>query len=63
MKERTRSHNRKVVAIAEAAKRRRDKVVRNNLQNVADAVEDLAGRDVAESDRKRMLELGYEERN
>jgi tetratricopeptide (TPR) repeat protein len=42
MKKRTLSGDRKIVPIAEAAERRREKVVRKNLQELADAVEGVA---------------------
>ncbi len=42
MKQRTPSPDRKIVPIAEATERRREKVVRENLQKLADAAEGLA---------------------
>jgi tetratricopeptide (TPR) repeat protein len=42
MKERTLSRDRKIVPLAEAAERRREKVIRENLQELADAMEGAA---------------------
>lgn len=50
MKKRAPSGNPKIVPIAEAAERRREKVVRKNMRELADAVEGVAGEPDAASD-------------